>query len=237
MRYLSIVIPAYNEEEILRTNLSKIVKYLNGHKLDWEMIVVDDGSKDKTPEIVKSFGDKRVILLGLGRNMGKGKALKEGVLRTNGKFIIFMDADLSVPLRFIKPMLDLLEGSPVVIGSRRTEKSRILKHQPFVREAMGRVYTFIARLVSGVKLKDFTCGFKGFNRRAGKVIFGKSVINRWSYDTEIIFLAHKFGFKIDQLPVEWLNRENSRVRLGKDTITSFVDLLRIRINNFRGVYD
>jgi|YNPMSStandDraft_1061717.scaffolds.fasta_scaffold05144_2 dolichyl-phosphate beta-glucosyltransferase len=237
MRYLSIVIPAYNEEEILRTNLSKIVKYLNGHKLDWEMIVVDDGSRDKTPEIVKSSGDKRVILLSLGRNMGKGKALKEGVLRTNGKFVIFMDADLSVPLRFIKPMLDLLEGSPVVIGSRRTEKSRILKHQPFVREAMGRVYTFIARLVSGVKLKDFTCGFKGFSQKAAKMIFGKSVINRWSYDTEIIFLAHKFGFKIDQLPVEWLNREDSRVRLGKDTITSFVDLLRIRINNFRGVYD
>lgn len=237
MKYLSIVLPVFNEEEILGDNLKKLVLFLKKFDFDWEIVVVDDGSKDKSSKIVESFRDKRLVLVRLNRNMGKGYALKEGVLNSRGRYVIVMDADLSVPLKFIKPMINKLKRGHVVIGSRREKDSKILKHQPLLREFMGRAYTFMARIISGVRLKDFTCGFKGFDTKTARLIFGKSVISRWSYDTEIIFLARKFGFKIQPLPVEWLNRENSRVRLGKDTITSFIDLLRIRINDLKGVYD
>jgi dolichyl-phosphate beta-glucosyltransferase len=235
--HLSIVIPAYNEGKVLKTNLEKIIQYLKGKKYTWEIIVIDDGSKDFTYKIANSLGKWGVKAYKLPQNQGKGRALKEGFNRANGEYMIFMDADLSVPLKNIDTFLSVLKDNKVVIGSRRISGSNIIVHQSFIRENMGRVFTLLTKIVTSTDLADYTCGFKGFEKRAGKKIFGHSQIKRWSYDAEIMFLANKFGYKIQQVPVEWFNRIDSRVRLGDAVITSFLDLIKIRVYDLLSKYD
>lgn len=238
MTHLTIVIPAYNEGKLIRKNLDKIIQYLEQKKYPWKIIVVDDGSTDSTNATVNSIEDDNIKLITHKMNMGKGAALRSGVAEVKSKYFIFMDADLSVPVSYINKMLKKLEmGSPVVVGSRRIEKSVIAKHQPLIRESMGVVFTWLTRIVTGVSLSDFTCGFKGFESRAGKEIFSSSVVDRWSYDAEIIFIAHKRGCDIEEIPVKWANREESRVEGGRAVVTAFIDLFRIRINDFRNTYE
>ena len=238
MIHLTIIVPAYNEDKIIRKSIERTIKFLNSKKYSWKIIVVDDGSTDLTSAIVGKIKNDRVELVVHDMNMGKGAALRSGVEKVRSKYIIFMDADLSVPLKFVDDMLERLgEGNPVVVGSRRMAKSVIAKHQPFLREKMGVVFTQLTKLITGVRLNDFTCGFKGFESNAARIIFSKSVVDRWAYDAEIMFIANKCGFDIVQIPVRWANREESKVRLGNAITTSIVDLINIRINNFRGIYE
>lgn len=234
---LSLVVPAYNEEKIIGENLKKIIRFLSGRKYGWEIIVADDGSKDGTSDIVKNFQNSNVRLIKLDKNKGKGAALRAGFLAARGEYALFSDADLSVPIESLDNFLEKLRENYVVIGSRRIKGAKILMHQPFIRENMGRVFTFLTKIVTGVNISDFTCGFKGFRNRAAKKIFAKSLINRWAYDAEIIFLARKFGFKVAQIPVSWTNRKDTRVVLGNVILESFRDLVRIRLNDFQGKYD
>jgi len=236
---LSIVLPAYNEEKIIENTLNEILRYLNNKKYSWEVVVADDGSKDKTSQIVKKFSDRGVRLVRLLKNKGKGGALREGMLKARGEYVIFMDADLSVPLENLDIFLKKLDaGSDVVIASRRIKGAVILVHQPFIREAMGRVFTLLTRFLTSVhEVVDFTCGFKGFSNIAAKKIFTNSQINRWAYDAEIIFLAKKYGFSINQSPITWKNREDSRVRLKSIVLETFRDLLKVRINDLQGKYE
>lgn len=236
--FLSVIIPAYNEEKIIGENLKKIVGFLSRQKYSWEIVVVDDGSKDRTSEIVKSLKNPRIKLIKLSKNSGKGAALREGVKNAAGDSVIFTDADLSVPIDFLSLFLEKLkDGSDVVIGSRRTKGSKIIRHQPLLRETMGRFYTLLSNLVTGTNISDFTCGFKGFTARAAHTIFSKSLVDRWSYDVEILYLANKLGFRILEIPVSWINREETRVSLGSAVTTSFTDLIRIRFNDLLGKYD
>lgn len=234
--HLSVVVPAYNEGKVLRVNLEKIIKYLKSKKYSWEIVVVDDGSGDNTYNIAESFSKKGVKAYKFSQNQGKGGALKEGFKKANGQYVIFMDADLSVPLKNIDIFLSELKDNKVVIGSRRIGGSNIVVHQPFLRENMGRVFTLLTKVVTSTDLADYTCGFKGFEKKAGKKIFGYSQIKRWSYDAEIMFLANKFGYKIKELPVEWFNRVDSRVKLSDVVITSFLDLIKIRVYDLLGRY-
>jgi dolichyl-phosphate beta-glucosyltransferase len=236
--FLSVVIPAYNEEKIIKKNLRKIMTYLDKKKYTWQIVAVDDGSRDKTSKQVKKIKTKRIKLITFEKNQGKGAALKKGFEEATGEYIIFMDSDLSVPLNHIDNLLGYFQkGYEVVIGSRRVEGSKIEVHQPIMRESMGRVFTYLTRKIAGVNLRDFTCGFKGFTREAGKRIFGLSRVKRWSYDAEILFLANKFGYQIKEVPVSWKNRPESRVVLGVDTFTSFRDLLVVRLNYILGKYN
>jgi dolichyl-phosphate beta-glucosyltransferase len=235
--HLSIVVPAYNEGKVLKANLEKIITYLKSKKYTWEIVVVDDGSRDNTFKIAKTLSNNGVKAYVLPLNQGKGGALKEGFDKANGEYVIFMDADLSVPLKNIDIFLSELRKYKVVIGSRRLSGSNIVVHQPFFRESMGRVFTLLTKIVTSTNLADYTCGFKGFEKNAGKKIFAQSKIKRWSYDAEIMFLAHKFGYKIKQIPVEWFNRVDSRVRLSDAVITSFLDLIKIRVYDLLGKYD
>jgi dolichyl-phosphate beta-glucosyltransferase len=238
MLYLSLIIPCYNEEKILSHVLNEVISYLHKKKYNWEIVVVDDGSSDKTYDIAKKFEKRKVRVIDLSKNQGKGAALRSGIINSSGKYIVYLDADLSVSISHLDKILDKLRSNyPVVIGSRRIKGSKILIHQPFIREKMGVFFTAITRLITGVSLNDFTCGFKGFRKNAAHDIFGKSLINRWAYDAEIIFLAKKMGYDIGQIPVSWVNRRDSHVRLLDAIFTTFLDLFRIRLNDFLGKYE
>ena len=237
---LSIVIPAYNEEKIIKMSLGKIIDYLKVKRYDWEIVVADDGSVDKTKDLIKNLThkNKRIKLVRLPQNKGKGGALKKGILAAKGKYIIFMDADLSVDLGNIDIFLkQLKKESPVVIASRRVKGAEIEVHQPWHRETMGRVFTLLTRILMKVNISDFTCGFKGFTKESAKKIFSASLINRWAYDAEILFLADKFGYKIKQMPIIWKNRNETRVRLKRVIFETFRDLFKIRLNDFNKAYD
>lgn len=234
--FLSLVVPAYNEQAILKENLDLIISYLKTKKYTWEIVVADDGSRDDTSKIARSFEKKNVKLVSLKQNAGKGAALKAGVLSSNGERVIFTDADLSVSINYLDDILMALEKTEVAIASRRVKGAVIRRHQPAMRELMGRVFTLLTQIVVWSTIPDFTCGFKGFTDEAAKKVFSQSRIARWSYDAEIIFLSKKYGYKISQVPIVWENREDTRVRLGSAVFTSFVDLLKVRAYDILGYY-
>lgn len=235
---LSVVIPAYNEEKVIKKTLEKVLDYLSGKKYSFEVVVADDGSSDKTVQIVKKFSNKKVRLVRLFKNKGKGGALREGILNAKGQSIIFMDADLSVPLENVDLFLKKLrQGNDVVIASRRIKGAKILVHQPWHRETMGRVFTLLTQVITGTNIADFTCGFKGFRQRAARKIFAASIIDRWAYDAEILFLAKKFDFSIEEVPIFWKNREDTRVKLKTVILETFRDLIKVRIYDVLGKYE
>lgn len=238
MTELSLLVPVYNEEKIINENLKIIINFLENQKYSWEIVIVDDGSKDKTIDMVKYFISDKIKLVKLNKNSGKGAALRAGVMASHGKYIVFTDADLSVPITYTNSILEpLRSGFDVAIGSRRVKGASIEIHQPILRELAGRFHTLLAQIFTGTRLADYTCGFKGFEAISAKNIFARSLVDRWSYDDEILFLAHKFGYKIKEVPVNWVNRFESRVSMGSAMITSFLDLFKIRINDLKGKYD
>jgi len=234
---LSLIIPAYNEEKLIGLNLKKILLFLDKMQYSWEVVVIDDGSSDATSKIVESLKRMEIKLVKLDENQGKGAALKAGFLAANGDYRIFSDADLSVDIETISPYMQKLKKFDVVIASRRVKGSIIEKHQPWLRENMGRVFTLLTQILTGSKVVDFTCGFKGFTGASAKKIFAKSLISRWAYDAEIVFLAEKYGYKVCEYPVTWVNRKDTRVRLNKVIFESLRDLIKIRIFALQGKYD
>lgn len=228
MPHLSLVIPAFNEEDRLGTTLSKITEYLPGLSIDYEVIVVDDGSGDKTYEIAKDFG-KKVKALTLGRNCGKGAAVRNGVLQALGDFVFFSDADLSTPISELPKLLNSLQnGSDVAIGSRAVDYSMIREHQPFYREWMGKTFNKIVQLVVLKGIKDTQCGFKGFSSQAAKRIFTNAKIDGFGFDVEILYLARKFKLSISEIPVEWYNDSRSKVSPVKDSLKMLTEIFRIK---------
>jgi len=237
---LTLIIPAYNEEKIIKRTVSVVLNFLLKKKYGWEVIVVDDGSSDSTYALVSEIAmkEKRVKVVRIKKNSGKGTALRVGISKANGEYIVFSDADLSVPIKNVDKFIKILEkDADVVIGSRRVEGAEIVVHQPWLRENMGRFYTFLTKVYLSMDIADFTCGFKGFKKQVAKRIFKKSLIDRWAYDSEIMFLVKKYGYEVVQTPVVWRNREDTRVNLGKAVAESFRDLLSIRVNELLGKYN
>src|SRR3989344_3468126 len=216
---ISVVIPVFNEEK----RLPKTFSALNALSRDpffsgAEIIFVDDGSMDGTKKLIENFrSDINVKLVSCEKNRGKGFAVRRGMLEANNDYAPFLD-----------------QGAHVIIGTRKAAGARILKHQPFLRQKMGEVYTALANLATGARVSDFPCGFKCFSMEAIHKIFPYARIDRWSYDAEILYLARLCNLKIHEVPVLWTNDEDSRVRLGKDALQSFTDLLKIRLNKYPG---
>lgn len=227
---LSVVIPAYNEEKRIVSTISSLRAYFDPLPLEWDLVVVDDGSSDGTPEVVKEAFGRRdgLTVLRHPSNMGKGAAVRTGMLAAAGDYAIFMDADFSTPVTEFGKFLPFIgEGRPVLIGSRKMPGASVEKRQPFLREFFGRGFTSLSNLLLGTSFSDFTCGFKCFRRDAAREIFGRQLINNWSYDAEILYLSSRLGYPVVEIPVRWLDSPNSKVRLVRDIVTSFYGLLMI----------
>jgi dolichyl-phosphate beta-glucosyltransferase len=236
---ISIVIPVFNEENRIYSTLERIVQYVKQEWKYFEIIIVNDGSTDKTNSVLQEISNnfKNIRIISFNENRGKGFAISKGVISANGDFILTTDADLSCPIEELKKLfLFLHKGFDIVISSRALEDSNIIVSQPYYRKCMGKIFNMLVRFLVINKFKDTQCGFKLFKKEAAKTVFGASRINGFCYDVETLFLASKMKFRVIEVPVQWLNSPSSRVRLFKDPLRMFFDLLKIRIYWFAGTY-
>lgn len=239
--FISIIIPCYNEEKRLPDTIRQVLDFLTKNEFgSGEVILVNDGSSDKTLSLIKSKAAKEtgIKYISYKKNRGKGYALKRGVLRALGKYILLMDADLSTPISQLNNFLPSIKKKyHIVIGTRKNPKSKLLKRQGFIREKLGKAYTVLANLLLSLNVSDVTCGFKIFQNRTAKQLFNKLTIDDWGFDAEILFLARKYKQNIKEIPVTWKNAPDTKVVLIKDMIKSFYDLLLVRFNDAKGIYD
>jgi len=245
--YLSLIIPAYNEESRLPTTLARIVEYLALRDFSYELIVVDDGSRDGTREVVREFAASRPFVRlenyvdenGKPLNKGKGAAVRHGVLAAQGRDILFSDADLSTPIEEMEPLLaPIARGEcDISFASRALPESKLAVHQPWYREWMGKTFNRFVQRVVETEITDTQCGFKAFRGEAARKIFGRAQIDGFGFDTEIVFLAGKYGFKIKEIPVTWQHRDDSRVSPLVAPFQMMGELLQVRLNDMRGLYE
>ena len=227
---VSIVIPAYNEEERIGPTLDSIVRYFRNRNLSFEIIVVDDGSVDRTKDIsgLKLTEIEHQILIN-SSNHGKGFSVRRGILSSKGKHILFVDSDLSTPIEdYEKLESSLNNGYDLVIGSRGVSTSDVQIHQNILRETMGKTFNLIARLLSFQNIRDSQCGFKAFKQEPAKLIFERQKIDGFCFDVEVLFLAQKMGYRIQEVGVRWRNSPKSKVHIFLDPIKMFLDLFKIR---------
>lgn len=237
---LSVVVPCYNEESRVVDGLNHYWSYLKKQKYQSELIFVDDGSTDKTRgEVLKEVqGKKGISVINYNKNQGKGYAIIQGIKSAKGQYILFCDIDHSVPVDTIEKFYDNFEkGADVVIGSRRVKGAKILIHQSWLRETLGRGFTFLVRILIDWKIKDATCGFKAFKNKAAKKIFNSVSIYDWAFDAEVLYLAKKYHLKIAQVPVSWSDVRGSKVSLRKDIARSLFGLIKIRWNDLKRRYN
>jgi dolichyl-phosphate beta-glucosyltransferase len=235
--YLSIVIPAYNEElRIIRT-LGQVVSFLNTRSYSWEVVVADDGSADATAQLVEDFASRqsRVRLLRL-THRGKGSAVKHGMLEAKGQYRFLCDADLSMPFeqveRFLPPQL---EGVDIALGSREAPNARRVG-EPSQRHLMGRFYNWLVRVLAVPGVDDTQCGFKCFRGEVVPELFQKQTIDGFAFDVEILFLAYKSGMIIKEVGIDWYYRDRSKIRPVHDSVTMTRDLVKIRWRHKKGQY-
>ena len=236
---LSVVIPCYNEEYRFRDGINHYLSYLKKQKYLWEIILVNDGSTDKTLKFIRQAArtNKNVKFISYKTNKGKGYAITRGVKQSHGQYILFSDIDHSVPVATIETFYKYFEkGNEVVIGSRRVNGSTIAKRQNFFRESLGRGFTLLVRIIIDWPIKDATCGFKAFRKEAAYNLFDHVSIFGWAFDAEILFLCKKFGLKYAQAPVVWKDVRGSKVSVARDIVGSLWGLVKIRINDIRKKY-
>jgi glycosyltransferase involved in cell wall biosynthesis len=235
----SIIIPAYNEAERLTRSLEKILAYVDARGWPAEILVVNDGSRDQTAEVIKNFAqqNKAVRLVENPGNRGKGYSVRHGMLEAQGDILLFTDADLSSPIQEADKLFRALEaGADVAIGSRWLDPALQTEKQPLLRQLYGRIFNLLLRLLLGLKEKDTQCGFKAFNRRAADAIFPRQHIERWGFDPELLYLAQKLGFKVVEVPVQWAHDDRSTINPIRDGARMFGEILSIRWNAIRGRY-
>ncbi len=235
----SIVIPAYNESARLRASLEKVLSYVHAEGWDAEIIVVNDGSRDNTADIIRAFAasDPIVRLVENPGNHGKGYSVRNGMLNAKGETLIFSDADLSSPIEESSKLLKALEdGADIAIGSRWLRTETQTQRQPLHRQAFGRIFNLLLRITLGLQFKDTQCGFKAFKRSAAHAIFPLQKIERWGFDPEILFLARKLGFKVKEVPVLWGHSGGTRINPLVDGFRMFTEMLRVRWYSLSGRY-
>jgi glycosyltransferase involved in cell wall biosynthesis len=238
VRY-SIVIPAYNESARIAASLERVLAYIDQRGWDAEVLVVNDGSRDNTAEIVHDYLKKspRLRLLENPGNRGKGYSVRNGMLHAGGDILLFSDADLSSPIEEAdKLFAAIANGADIAIGSRWLQSHLQTQRQPLYRQLFGRIFNLLLRITLGLKFTDTQCGFKAFTRRAGQAIFPAQRIERWGFDPELLYLAKRLGCSVAEVPVAWAHREGTRISPLRDGIRMFGEMLKIRWNALSGKY-
>ena len=229
---ISAVIPVYNEAGCLDANvqlLRTVLEDVSGG--DWEIVLVDDGSSDRTGAVIDALAAGCEAIQGLhhGTNRGKGAAVRTGVLATRGDQVLFCDADMSTPPETLGPFVEaLVAGADVVVGNRKSRDAHIERWQPPIRTWLGLGFTRLANAMTGLSINDYTCGFKLLRGDAARALFELVETPRWSFDVEILALAAQRGLRVEEIAVRWKHVDDTRVRVLRDVITSFLELLAIR---------
>ena len=236
----SIVIPAYNEGARLGASLKKVLTYVHTQGWDAEVVVVNDGSRDNTADIIEDFAAKDPIvrLIQNPGNHGKGYSVRNGMLHALGEILIFSDADLSSPIEECPKLISALNnGADIAIGSRWLRTETQIQRQPLHRQIFGRIFNLLLRLTLGLHFKDTQCGFKAFKKSAVEAIFPLQKIERWGFDPEILFLARKLGFTVKEVPVLWGHSGGTRINPLVDGFRMFTEMLRVRWYSLTGKYE
>jgi glycosyltransferase involved in cell wall biosynthesis len=237
---ITIVIPAYNESERLAPSLDRVLAFIHDYPGKAEIIVVDDGSQDRTAEIARGYAAQSggiVRLLRNPGNRGKGYSVRNGMLNATGDILLFTDADLSSPIEEAHKLFSSLQnGADVAIGSRWARAELQTKRQSVLRQILGRVFNLVLRMVLGLDFKDTQCGFKAFRRAAAITVFRLQRIEGWGFDPEILFLAQKSEFRIDEVPVRWGHDTRTRINPLVDGTRMVSEMLRIRWYDLLGKY-
>lgn len=235
---LSIIIPAHNEETRLPTSLEKINTFLENQPFESEVLIVENGSQDRTFEIAQEFEHRYPYIRALSEKMaGKGLAVKRGMLEASGKYRFIADADLSMPIKeltlFLPPQAPEYD---VAIASREAPGSERIG-EPTYRHWIGRMFNLLVRLITLPGIQDTQCGFKCFRSELADELFHEQTLDGWGFDVEILYIARKRGYNIIEIPIHWYFNPGSRVHILRDSIAMFLDLIRIRLNDLQGKYE
>jgi glycosyltransferase involved in cell wall biosynthesis len=240
---LSIIVPAYNEAARLGQSLHTILKYLSNYRGGGELIVVDDGSKDETPQVAEQAlasaeGEVRTQLIRVRPNRGKGHAVRAGLLASSAPIALFTDADLSTPITETPKLVEPIERgeADLTFGSRALDRNLIGVHQPWRREQGGKVFNLIVRLATALPFWDTQCGFKAFRMSTCRPIAEAATIDRFGFDVELIYIAHLAKLSLQEIPVRWDHYEGSKVNVGRDSRLMFNEVRLIRRQAREGHY-
>jgi glycosyltransferase involved in cell wall biosynthesis len=238
---ISIVVPAFDEEERLPATLSSIFRYIDSRSFDFaEVLVVDDGSSDGTCAVTEQLASSRpdLRLLRNPGNRGKGYSVRHGMLEAQGEWVLFTDADLSAPIEELDTLAAAVAANcaSVAIGSRALDRSLIRVHQSRFRENAGRLFNLLVRVFTGMPFQDTQCGFKLIHSSAAREVFGRQRLERFGFDVEVLFIAQLLGYSMIEVPVRWSHSEGTKVRMLRDSLAMFTDVVRVRWNQVLGRY-
>lgn len=240
---ISIIVPAFDESERLGDSVRKILSFIETEKLDAELIIVDDGSRDNTAEIARKscaeFPDLQTDVIRYEENRGKGYAVKTGLLEAKGDVALFSDADLSTPIEELYKLVKPIQNGEfdLTFGSRALDRSLIGTHQPWRREQGGKVFNFIVRMLTGLPFWDTQCGFKAFNMQKFRPLLKLMQIDRFGFDVEFLYVANYKRLRLKEIPVRWNHCDGTKVSVFRDSQRMFNEVRLIRKNAKIGVYD
>ncbi len=239
MAKYSIIIPAYNEGARLGATLDRVLQYASAQGWDAEVIVVNDGSRDQTPDLVRRYAQTypTLRLLENPGNRGKGYSVRNGMLRAEGEILLFSDADLASPIEEAPKLFAAIQsGADIAIGSRWLRPELQTQRQSLLRQFYGRIFNLALRILLGLKFKDTQCGFKAFTRSAAQIIFPLQKIERWGFDPELLYLACRASLNVEEVPVAWSHQAGTRISPLRDGLRMFGEALTIRWNAVTGKY-
>jgi dolichyl-phosphate beta-glucosyltransferase len=239
MAIYSFIIPAYNEGARLRSTLDRVLAYIAARGWDAEVLVVNDGSRDETADLVRTSAQTHpeLRLIENPGNRGKGYSVRNGMLNAHGEVLLFSDADLSSPIEEANKLFTAIDtGADIAIGSRWLQPETQTQRQSLLRQFYGRLFNLALRVLLGLNFKDTQCGFKAFTRGAAQTIFPLQRIERWGFDPELLYLARRAGLKVKEVPVAWAHVEGTRISPLRDGLRMFGEVLKIRWNALTGKY-
>jgi len=236
---ISLIIPIYNEEDMIQKTINELKSFVKNEKDEWEILLINDGSTDKTLEILIENKIKNFKIISYTLNRGKGFAIKKGVSEATGDYICFIDSDLAYSFNNLKELLTKLDFFEIVIGSRNLDTDNH-ENISILRRILGKGFGILSNLILGYNIEDTQCGLKAFRKEVAKKLFSRQTINGWSFDTEILYLATKKNYRItsEKAVVSKNNlTKNSKVNLLLDPLKMFRDLIKIRLNDLFGKYE